>query len=84
MKLNAIYITNYSFNCNHCQSITNIKYETISGNKYCDKCVLSTGVYKYKDNYIPTIIGDYSKINYKDIDVSLKFVENQIKNINKK
>lgn len=84
MKLNAIYITNYSFYCSNCNLVTNVKYETISGKKYCDKCVLNNGVYKYKEVYTPTIIGDYLKTNYKDIDVSLKLVENQIKNMNKK
>lgn len=84
MKLNSISITNYSFNCNNCKTTTTIKYETISGNIFCDKCLVNNNVYKYKPYYTPILIGDYSKITFREFENSEKIIQNQINNIQQK
>lgn len=81
MKLNAIHITNYSFNCSNCKSTTTIKYETISGNHFCDKCILNANVIKIKQSYTPILIGDYNKITFREFKSSEDIVRNQITNL---
>lgn len=81
MKLDSISITNYSFNCNKCKSTTTIKYETISGNIFCDKCIINSNIFKYKPYYTPIYIGDYSKLTFREFNFSEKIIQSQLNNI---